>query len=235
MDNYTGQRMTQDLVRTEVYTLKILDTEYIAHNVKRFVVEKPEGFVFTPGYSTHLAINMPGWEDKWRDFTFTSLNSWDYLEFIIKIYSDHDGVTKQLGSLNAGASFLMKDVFGTLKYRGPGIFIAGGAGITPFIAIFRALFHSGNMRDIGLIYSNHYHDDVILHQELTQMLGNSYVNFFSREGYIGFGERRIDRKLLVQLVGDFDQRFYVCGPESFVTDISGYLLELGARVDAIVI
>jgi ferredoxin-NADP reductase len=235
MANPIDLRLAQDFIETDVYSLKILDTEYIAHNVKRFVVEKPKDFVFTPGHSTRLAINLPGWSDQWRDFTFTSLNSWDYLEFIIKIYNDHNGVTKELGRLNAGASFLMKDVFGTIKYKGPGIFIAGGSGITPFIAIFRALYHSGNMRDIGLLYSNHYHDDVILHEELTQMLGNAYANFFSKEGYIGFGERRIDRKMLVQMIGDFDRRFYVCGPETFVTDISRYLLELGARVDSIVI
>ncbi len=227
--------MIQKEVHTDIYTLKILDTEYITHNVKRFVVEKPANFFYIPGHSTHLAVNLPGWEDKWRDFTFTSLNDWGYLEFIIKIYEDHKGVTQQLSKLNAGATLLMKDVFGTIDYKGPGIFLAGGTGITPFIAIFRALYYSGNMRNVGLLYSNHYHDDVILHNELTQMLGKAYVNFFSKEGVIGFAEKRIDRKWLVEVIRDFDSRFYVCGPESFVNDISHYLLELGARIDAIVV
>ncbi len=222
-------------IPTEVYPLKILDTNYLTHNVKRFVVEKPAGFSYIPGQSTHLAVNLPGWEDQWRSFTFTSLNSWNYLEFIIKIYDDHQGVTQQLGKLNAGATLLMKDVFGTINYKGPGIFLAGGTGITPFIAIFRALYHSGNMRNIGLLYSNHYHEDVILQEELTQMLGRGYVDFFSKEGVIGFGEKRINRKFLVETIGDFDKRFYVCGPETFVNDIRKYLVELGARMDAIII
>ncbi len=227
--------MIQSETVTDIYTLKILDTQYLAHNVKRFVVEKPADFTYTPGFSTSLAVNLPGMENQWRDFTFTSLNSWDYLEFIVKIYDEHNGVTRQMGKLNAGSTLLMKDVFGTINYKGPGIFLAGGTGITPFIAIFRALYHSGNMRNVGLLYSNHYHEDVILHEELTQMLGSAYTNFFSKEGFIGFGERRIDRKMLVKAIGDFDTRFYVCGPESFVTDISRYLIDLGARVDAIVI
>jgi Flavodoxin reductases (ferredoxin-NADPH reductases) family 1 len=226
--------MTTNIV-TDIYDLKILDTSYVTHNVKRFVLEKPADFSYIPGHSTHLAVNMPGWEDQWRSFTFTSLNSWDYLEFIIKIYDDHNGVTQQLGKLNAGTSIRMKDVFGTIDYKGPGIFIAGGTGITPFIAIFRALYYSGNMRNVGLFYSNHYHNDVILHQELTQMLGKSYANFFSKEGVIGFGEKRIDRDFLVKAIGDFDRRFYVCGPETFVDDVSRYLMELGARMDAIII
>lgn len=198
-------------------------------------MEKPAGLSYIPGHSTHLAVNLPGWEDHWRSFTFTSLNSWNYLEFIIKIYDDHKGVTQQMGKLNAGASLLLKDVFGTIDYKGPGIFLAGGTGITPFIAIFRALYYSGNMRNIGLLYSNHYHDDVILHEELTKMLGNGYANFFSKEGVIGFGEKRIDRRFLVETIRDFDKRFYVCGPEAFVNDISKYLLDLGAKMDAIII
>jgi ferredoxin-NADP reductase len=227
--------MIQNEILTNIYTLKILDTDYISHNVKRFVVEKPANFLYTPGHSTHLAINLPGWKDQWRDFTFTSLNDWDYLEFIIKIYEDHQGVTQQLSKLNAGSTLLMKGVFGTIDYKGPGIFLAGGTGITPFIAIFRALYYSGNMRNVGLLYSNHYRDDVILHDELTQMLGSAYINFFSKEGFIGFGERRIDRKLLVEVIRDFDSRFYVCGPESFVNDMSQYLLELGARISTIIV
>jgi len=196
--NHTDNRMIPNEILTDIYTLKILDTEYITHNVKRFVVEKPAGFTYIPGYSTNLAINLPGWEDQWRHFTFTSLNAWDYLEFIIKIYDDHNGVTRQLGKLNAGATLLMKGVFGTINYKGPGIFLAGGTGITPFIAIFRALYYSGNMRNVGLLYSNHYHEDVILHEELTKMLGSAYTNFFSKEGVIGFGEKRINRKMLVE-------------------------------------
>ncbi len=218
-----------------INVLKILNTEYLTHNVKRFVVEKPKDWSYTPGQATHLAVNLPGWEDQWRPFTFTSLNDWEYIEFIIKIYDAHDGVTKQLGKLNAGATILMKDVFGTITYRGPGIFLAGGAGITPFIAIFRALFFSGNMRNVGLIYSNHYHEDVILHQELSQMLGNAYANVFTKEGVVGFAEKRIDRKFLIETIRDFDSRFYVCGPTDFVTDITGYLTELGAKTSSIIV
>ncbi len=218
-----------------IHSLKVIDTEYLNHNVKRFVVEKPAGWSYIPGQATFLAIAQPEWEHQWRPFTFTSLNDWPYLEFIIKIYNEREGVTRQLGKLNAGATLLMKDVFGTLTYRGPGVFIAGGAGITPFIAIFRALYYSQNMRNVGLIYSNHYHEDVILHDDLSQMLGNAYVNVFTREGMVGFGEKRIDRKFLINTVRDFDNRFYVCGPEDFVKNIRGYLIELGAKVESIVV
>ena len=215
--------------------LKIRNTRYITHNVKRFVLEKPLGFEYTPGQSALISINLPDWEDKIRPFTFTSLQHYDYLEFIVKIYDDHEGVTSQMGKLNNGDELLLHDVYGTIKYKGPGIFIAGGTGITPFIAIFRALFESGNLRNLSLLYSNKTKEDVILHEELQKMLGTAYKNVFTQEGVIGFRERRIDRKFLVEIIGDFNSRFYVCGPEKFTEEICDALISLGADPEYLII
>ncbi len=215
--------------------LKILNTHYITQNVKRFVLEKPKDFKYTPGQSAHISINLPGWEEKIRPFTFTSLQHWDHLEFIVKIYEDHKGVTDQMGKLKTGDELLLHDLYGTIEYKGPGIFIAGGTGITPFIAIFRALFESGNLRNLALLYSNKTKDDIILHDELTKMLGPAYRNVFTQEGVIGFRERRIDRKFLIETIGDFDSRFYVCGPKIFTEEICDALISLGANPEFLII
>src|SRR5690606_33290713 len=191
------------------------DTHYVNHDVKRFVLEKPLGFTYLPGQAAELSVNLPDWEDKTRPFTFTSLNHWDYLEFLIKIYDDHPGVTHQLGRTNAGSELLLHQVFGSIQYKGPGIFLAGGTGITPFIAIFRALFHTGKIKENGLIYSNKSADDIILQDELMRMLGPNYINVFTKQGVIGFLEKRIDKKFLVETIRDFDRNFYICGPNDF--------------------
>ena len=125
-------------------TVKILMTGFVTHDVKRFVVERPAGYAFQPGQATKLSIHQPGWADKARPFTFTSLDEDLVLEFIIKGYFDHDGVTKKLHSLAPGHELILRDVWGTIAYKGPGVFIAGGAGITPFIAILRRLTHQGS-------------------------------------------------------------------------------------------
>ena len=108
------------------YPVKILHAEFITPNVKRFKVERPLDYAFKPGQSTNVSINTPEWKDKLRPFTFTNLATTAYLEFLIKIYDDHDGVTKQLGSLHAGAELLLHDVYGSLTYQGSGFFIAAG-------------------------------------------------------------------------------------------------------------
>lgn len=215
--------------------LQILTTDYVTHDVKRFVLEKPKDFVYRPGQSAHLSINEPGWEQEIRSFTFTSLNDWPYLEFIIKIYDDHEGVTNQMGKMNKGDSLFLHDVFGTIEFKGPGIFLAGGTGITPFISIFRALYLTDNLRKVGLIYSNKSEDDIILKDELFKMLGPAYVNVFTRQGVIGFRERRIDHKFLVETIRDFNTRFYVCGPESFTESITKDLISLGVSPQSVVI
>lgn len=215
--------------------LKIIGTQFITHNVKQVTLEKPPGFIYRPGQSGHFSVNEEGWVDKIRPFTFTSLNDWPYLELIIKIYKEREGVTNRIGKLHIGEELLLHDVFGSIEYKGPGIFIAGGTGITPFIAIFRALYYSQNLRNIGLIYSNRTIDDIILGQELFKMLGPAYVNVFTRQGVIGFKERKIDRNLLIELIVNFETRFYVCGPKNFTEEISSILIDLGVNPQALII
>lgn len=218
-----------------MHTLKILSSTYITHNVKRIVVEKPKDFEYHPGQSAHISVNHPEWKDEIRQFTFTSLQDWDFLEFIVKIYEEHEGVTAQMGKLKAGDELLLHDVFGTIQYKGPGIFIAGGTGITPFIAIFRALYFSGNLRKVALLYSNKTKEDIILHEELTAMLGPAYRNVFTRDGVIGFRERRIDRKFLIENIGEFNFRFYVCGPKVFTEEVCDALVSLGADPEFLIV
>ncbi len=126
--------------------VKILSTENLTHNVRRFTLTKPESYQFKPGQATDIVINLPEWKKERRPFTFTSLNDWDHLEFTIKIYSDHDGVTNELGKLKAGYELILHDIFGAINYKDEGVFIAGGAGVTPFIAIFRQLQKDGKFR-----------------------------------------------------------------------------------------
>ena len=217
------------------HIVKILDSAFITPDVKRFKVEKPTGYKFVPGQATDVALNKPDWKDKQRPFTFTSLPNAKTLEFIIKVYDDHDGVTKQLGLAKKGDELAIGEPFGAIHYQGPGFFFAAGAGVTPFIAILRDLQKKKKLVGNTLICSNKTADDVILDKELTAMLGKNFLNIFTRQHVIGFREKRIDRDTLVALVQDFNQHFYVCGPQKFVTDICAMLTNLGADPGSLVI
>ena len=94
------------------HIVKVLEAKFITHDVKRFVVEKPEGYDFIPGQATDVSINLPEWKDLLRPFTFTSLRESKNLEFMIKLYFDHEGVTKMLGRINAGDELILHDEIG---------------------------------------------------------------------------------------------------------------------------
>ena len=54
--------------------VKILMTEFVTHNVKRYICQRPDGYTFQPGQATELSINQGRWKDEKRPFTFTSLD-----------------------------------------------------------------------------------------------------------------------------------------------------------------
>jgi ferredoxin-NADP reductase len=219
----------------EKFVVRVIKTEYVTHDVKRIVVEKPGGYSFSPGQATDVSINTEELKNEVRPFTCTGLNKWDFLEFTIKIYRDHNGVTKQIEKLKAGDELLISEPWGAINYKGKGVFIAGGAGITPFIAIFRQLHSERKAEGNTLIYSNKTFEDIILREELSKILGDKFYNILTRQHVVGFFDKRIDESLLIDIVKDFDQLFYVCGPDMFVTEISNQLSVLGAKADAVVI
>ena len=216
------------------HTVKILKTENITHDVKHFVLEKPEGYTFEPGQATALSINKKGYKDEKRPFTFTSLNSDPHLELIIKIYDDHDGVTKALGKLQKSDELIIGPPWGTIQYKGPGYFIAGGAGITPFIAILRHLQKENQLKDNVLYFSNKTTKDIILKEEFDKMLGKNFVNVITHEETDEYIHRFIDKDFLKEKINDFSKHFYICGPPKMTESIQEALKELGAKPDALV-
>jgi len=211
------------------HIVAILDITPVTHNVKRFRIEKPAGYRFVPGQATDVSVNKPGWEKELRPFTFTALNHWDFLEFTIKIYNDHPGVTHQLGKLKVGDSLRIHDVWGAIHYQGEGTFIAGGAGITPFIAIFRQLEKEGKVGNNRLIFSNKTRQDIILEEEFQRILGPNFINTLTDEAIPGYDNHRIDEVYLRAKVKDFNQNFYICGPDPMVAAIQSTLQKLGGK------
>lgn len=205
----------------------------VTHNVNRYRLEKPQGYRFSPGQATEVSIDKDGWRDKKNPFTFTALNDEDELEFTIKTYSDHNGVTNMLAGLTAGDALLIREPWGTIQYKSPGTFIAGGAGVTPFIAILRQLDATGGLAGNRLIASNRTEADIILRDEFEAMQGLETLWTVTDDDRSGVLNERIDRGFLERHVANFNQNFYLCGPDGMVGDLRRTLQELGADVDTL--
>lgn len=213
----------------EQHIVEIIDITPVTHDVKRFKFRKPQGYTFIPGQATDVAINKPGWNDQLRPFTFTALNDWDHLEFTIKIYDDHEGVTHQLGQLKTGDQLIVHEPWGAIQYQGEGVFIAGGAGITPFIAILRQLQKEGKVGDNKLIFSNKTREDIILEAELRGILGANFINTLTSEAQPGYDNHRVDEVYLRDKVKNFKQHFYICGPDAMVAALPPIIRKLGGE------
>jgi ferredoxin-NADP reductase len=216
------------------HKIKIKAIENLTHDVKRFQCEKPAGYEFHPGQATEVSINKKGWEDERRPFTFTALKDAPDLEFTIKIYSDHPGVTNELNSLIPGDELIVRDVWGAIEYKGPGYFIAGGAGITPFIAILRQLKKENRVDGNKLFFSNKTHRDIILKDELVSILGNNAVFTITDEPSTDYHNGFINEKFLQDNIDDFSKHFYLCGPPKMVEIMEQLLTKLGAAPEAVV-
>ena len=214
-------------------SVKILKTEMVTHNVRQYRVEKPKKFHFAPGQATEVSLDKDGWRDEKRPFTFTSLPDEDTLEFTIKSYRDHPGVTNALWGCEAGDSLLLRDVWGTIQYRGVGTFIAGGAGVTPFIAILRQLNAKGGLKGNRLIVSNRSEKDIILRDEFEAMEGLETLWTVTGDPKSALLQERIDADFLKSHISDFRQNFYLCGPDAMVRDLRDALEALGADVSSV--
>lgn len=58
----------------EEHIVKILAAEYVTHNVRRFTLEKPQGYKFNPGQATEISINKPDWKSERRPFTLSLIH-----------------------------------------------------------------------------------------------------------------------------------------------------------------
>jgi ferredoxin-NADP reductase len=204
------------------------------HDVRSYRCEKPKDYQFIPGQATEVSINKDGWKDEKRPFTFTSLNNEEELEFTIKSYFDHPGVTNELHKLTVGDELIVRDVWGAIEYKGPGYFIAGGAGITPFIAILRQLHKEGKTENNKLFFSNKTDNDIILEDEFNSILGGNVVHVITNDANSKYLTGYINEEFLRRNVEDFGRNFYLCGPPKMVEAMQELLTRLGASPDAVV-
>jgi ferredoxin-NADP reductase len=214
-------------------SVKILDIADVTHNVRRYRFERPEGYSFHPGQATDVSLDEEGWREKKHPFTFTALTEAPYLEFTIKSYfkTGGDGVTERLYGYRPGQSLIIRDVWGTITYKGPGTFIAGGAGVTPFIAILRDLDRRKKLAGHTLVVSNRTEADIILRQEFEAMRELEIIWTVTDDPRANLLHERIDAGFLKRHIGKWDQNFYLCGPDDMVKQLRGTLKELGASVE----
>jgi len=214
--------------------VKIESIKHVTHDVLQIRVKKPRGYSFTPGQATEVSVKKSGWLKEKRPFTFTCLPDDSYLEFNIKTYPSHKGVTNELLQLKMNDELILHDVFGAIAYKGEGIFIAGGAGVTPFISIFRFLQSKNEIGQNKLIFANKTKADIILKSEFEKLLGKNFINILSDEKADGYAYGQITEDFIKAQSGGINKIFYICGPPPMMDSMEKYLANLHVPAKSIV-
>lgn len=211
------------------HTVTIQDVQQLAPDVKQFRTEKPVNFQIVPGQATYLSVDKPDLRNEKRPFSFTSLDPEHYLEFIVRIHPEHDEVTKELDKLNASDRLIMQDTWQAIQYKGPGLFLAYGIGITAFIAMFRRLREDDELEGHHLVYAGSTGKDLVLTEELAAMFGPDYAEVLAGSENDDTASGPIDKNFIEEHMGDVSGEFYICGPPEFVDNVQGHVKELGAE------
>jgi predicted ferric reductase len=196
------------------------------------VFNKPAEFSFEPGQAAGLTLDEKGWRDEDRPFTMTSIPQDQTLDFVIKSYPDHDGVTKQIPDMQPGDQVFLDGPFGAITDHGIGTFIAGGAGVTPFISILKKQAPAGKQGS-HLIFANTTEEDIILKGLWDSLKGLETTFVISDDADTQYRKGIVDKDLLSDVVTDLDQPFYICGPGEMVDSVRDALKEMGVADDKI--
>ena len=214
--------------------VKIKDLQKITHDVIRVTFEKPDRYTFIPGQAADISVNQPNWEDKKSCFTFTSLPEDENLEFTIKTYPSRQRVTNKLLSAQVGDEIILQDPFGDIRNHGEGVFIAGGAGITPFIAILKVLEQKGEIGNSKLIFANRKAEDIIDKKYFTNLLGKNFINVLSDENVKGCENGYITSEIIKKYVNGNSDLYYLCGPPPMMNAVNESLISLGVNENKII-
>lgn len=207
--------------------VKLISIDHLTHDVVRIKAEKPEGLTFVPGQAIRISFNKEGFREKLIPFTITSLPEDEYLEFVVKTYPEEDKVINEILNSLPGDSIIINQPEGGIHYKKEGVFIAGGSGVAPFIAIFKMLENEGRVGNNKLIFGNKKEDDIILREYFDELLSDKFINVLSEEKKDGFEFGFITPELIKKHADEGLKYYYLCGPVPMVEKLTEDLHRLG--------
>ncbi|MBC8069934.1 MAG: 2Fe-2S iron-sulfur cluster binding domain-containing protein [Deltaproteobacteria bacterium] len=220
------------------------------HDVRTFRLVAVDGgelpFRHLPGQYLNLALAITGVPTR-RSYTIASSPTRaGYLEITVKRKSDGWGSHHLHDSWRAGDHVKVSGPAGKFYFTGAGhdrvLLLAGGVGVTPLMAITRALTDRGWPGTIYFVFAVRTPRDVIFREELEYLAGRFpnlhlcvTVSGPADEHESWRGERgRINAALLTRHAPGFTTMpVFMCGPSAMMDALRDVLLENGVPAASI--
>jgi benzoate/toluate 1,2-dioxygenase reductase subunit len=194
---------------------------------------EPAALSFLPGQYVHVAV--PG-TDQTRSYSFSSMPKDGIVEFLVRnipgglmssYLADVAAGGDQLAITGPIGSFYLREV------RRPVLFLAGGTGLAPFLAMLETLQASGSTQAIHMIYGVTNDADLVEVDKLTAFAaaipGFTFATVVAdpastheRKGYV------IHHLPDAALHGG-EVDIYLCGPPPMVDAVRAFLAEKGVK------
>jgi propane monooxygenase reductase subunit len=198
---------------------------------------EPDEVKFFPGQYMDFAIPGTG---EVRSFSMACTSCRDgLLEFVIKVYPDGRFSRYLADKVEPGDRLELSGPFGVFTLRDSEadlVFVGGGAGIAPILALLRSMAERGLRRRATFFYGARGRADLCFTDELRELEGRlpgfRYIPALSEAGPDdGWdGEKGLITDVVQRLAGDVSgAHAYVCGPPPMVEAAVPLLERLGVE------
>ena len=210
---------------------------------------------YLPGQYITLKVKLADGSQAMRNYSLSSAPREDYFRISVKKHAgelpDHPGgvVSNRLHDhVQVGDQLLLAPPIGNFILRlpeavnTPVVFIAGGVGITPLLAMLHCGLAHEPERSFTLIQLARNNNVLSFYEELS-VLAHTYPNFqwhIRLSQPYGFQSKRlhhsegyIDKALLEHLVPEPEANYYLCGPAAMMRTTMAVLKERGVDSSSI--
>lgn len=200
----------------------------VAERTFAFYFDKPAGFSHQAGQNALFSLPS-GTESR----TFTIASAPHERELMIATRMRDSPFKRSLVELPVGSKLKVDGPAGLMVLHEdasrPAVFLAGGIGITPFVAMARDAEARRLRHRITLVYSNRRPQDAAFLAELERMPLHMVATMTDAPDWKG-EKRRISRELLGEHVPDLlEPIYYFAGPLRMTMAVQGMLAEIGVK------
>jgi propane monooxygenase reductase component len=219
---------------------EVVSKDAVTHDMRHLVLRmiEPDEIKFFPGQYVDIAI--PG-TDAVRSFSMANTSSREsgLLEFVIKVYPDGKFSEFLADTLAEGDRLDVTGPFGVFTLRegeNDLVFVGGGAGMAPILALLRTLAERGLTRKATFFYGARTKKDLCFEAELRELEKKlpdfRYIPALSEPGddEEWDGETGLITDVVKRHASDLrGAHAYVCGPPPMVEAALPLLATLGVE------
>jgi len=229
------------------YSIELVKRETVAEATMAFHFAKPSGFQFRAGQCADLTLIHPPETDAegdTRTFSIASPPFENELVFVTRMRNT--AFKRTLGTAAAGTRLRIGEPMGSFALHRnaakPGVFLAGGIGITPFLSIVRQAVRDKSGHRLYLFHANRRPEDAAYLDILQAVaardphlrfiptmtgMAKSHVTWTGETG-------RITREMLARHMSALSGPiYYVAGPPAMAAATRQMLVQAGVDEDDI--